>query len=140
MTYQLGFATMLAYDAGALGITLPVVLRAGESFASFAAKLDTGSSHCVFERLHGEFLGFEIESGWPRTFSTATGTFLAYGHSLTLSVKEFDFDVMVYFAKDYEFNRNVLGRHGFLQLVRLGLVDYDGQLFLSHYDNGLNGH
>ena len=139
MMHQLSFASLIAYDAGALGITIPVVLRAGELFASFEAKLDTGSSHCVFKRLHGEFLGFEIESGWPRTFSTATGTFLAYGHSLTLSVKEFDLDVLVYFAKDYEYNRNVLGRHGFLQLMRLGLIDYDGQLFLSHRDNAQNG-
>ncbi|MBI3760218.1 MAG: hypothetical protein HY269_10775, partial [Deltaproteobacteria bacterium] len=57
-----------------------------------------------------------------------------------LAVKQFDFDVMVYFAQDYVFNRNVLGRHGFLQLVRLGLVDYDGQLFLSHRDADNNGH
>lgn len=135
MTHQLSFAALIAYDAGAPGITVPVVLRAGASFASFEAKLDTGSSHCVFKRLHGEFLGFEIESGWPRTFGTATGTFQAYGHSLTLSVKDFDFDVMVYFAKDHEYNRNVLGRHGFLQLLRLGLIDYDGQLFLSQRDD-----
>lgn len=134
MTHQLHFASVIPYDIGALGITVPVILRASGTVASFDAKLDTGSSHCVFKRLHGEFLGFAIESGWPRTFSTATGIFQAYGHWVTLSVKEFDFDVMVYFAKDDEYNRNVLGRHGFLQLVRLGLVDYEGQLFLSRYD------
>jgi hypothetical protein len=135
MTHQLDFASVIAYDAGALGIPVAVVLRAGEAVASCEAKLDTGSSHCVFKRMHGEFLGFEIESGWPRTFSTATGAFLAYGHSVTLSVKSFDFDAMVYFAKDDDYNRNVLGRHGFLQLVRLGLIDYDGQPFLSHRDD-----
>ena len=37
----------------------------------------------------------------------------------------------VYFAKDYAFNRNVLGRTGFLNRVVVGLNDYAGKLYLS---------
>jgi hypothetical protein len=48
------------------------------------AKIDTGASHCLFERHYGEQLGLEIETGIAQKFSTATGTFLAYGHNLTL--------------------------------------------------------
>jgi hypothetical protein len=40
----------------------------------------------------------------------------------------------VYFAKDESFTRNVLGRQGWLDRVKLGLIDYEGRLFLSKYD------
>jgi len=30
--------------------------------------------------------------------------------------------------------RNVLGRRGFMEQVRLGLIDYEGKLYLSSYD------
>ena len=35
------------------------------------------------------------------------------------------------FAEDENFSRNVLGRQGRLDRVRLGLVDYEGKLCLS---------
>ncbi len=37
------------------------------------------------------------------------------------------------FAEDENFNRNVLGRHGFLDRTVLGLVDYEGKLYLNQY-------
>jgi hypothetical protein len=39
-----------------------------------------------------------------------------------------------YFAHDPEIRRDVLGRFGWLQQVRLGLVDYEGKLFVAKYD------
>jgi hypothetical protein len=45
----------------------------------------------------------------------------------------YSFDVMVYFAVEASFKRNVLGRGGWLDHVRLGLVDYQGELYLSRY-------
>ncbi len=134
MNYLLNFFDLLEYDPGEAGIQLPIVLHVGQRFASFDAKLDTGASHCIFARTYGEELGFDIEAGYSLTVSTATGYFIAYGHYVTLSLKDFTFDVMVYLARDHAFNRNVLGRHGFLNLVRLGLIDYDGKLFLSRRD------
>ncbi len=41
------------------------------------------------------------------------------------------FELTVYFAKDYAFNRNILGRIGFLNRVLIGLNDYAGKLYLS---------
>jgi hypothetical protein len=134
VSHQLKYADLITYDTSLSGIELPVILRVGSESTQFQAKLDTGASHCIFERLHGEFLGFDIEAGEPLTIDTVTGSFKAFGHWVTLSVKQFEFDVMVYFAQDYGFRRNVLGRQGFIQLTSLGLVDYDGQLFISHYD------
>lgn len=66
---------------------------------------------------------------------TATGSFLTYGHGVTLSVRKFDFDIIAYFAADEWITRNVLGRHGWLNRVRMGLLDYEGQLYVSRADD-----
>jgi hypothetical protein len=68
-----------------------------------------------------------------QSFSTATGTFVAYGHEVTLKVADFEFNTVAFFAVDAEVKRNVLGRFGWLDRVVLGLVDYDGKLYLSRY-------
>ncbi|HWQ33097.1 MAG TPA: hypothetical protein VNQ79_09595 [Blastocatellia bacterium] len=44
------------------------------------------------------------------------------------------FEVMVYFAAHQGMTRNLLGRHGWLEQVRLGLVDHDELLYLSPYN------
>ena len=75
-----------------------------------------------------------IESGREQIFSTAAGIFTAYGHELTMNVLEIEFDSTVYFAKEESFTRNVLGRQGWLDRVKLGLIDYEGRLFLSEYN------
>jgi predicted DNA-binding antitoxin AbrB/MazE fold protein len=38
-------------------------------------------------------------------------------------------------SEDEWFNRNVLGSHGWLNHVRMGLVDYEGKLFLIRTDD-----
>ena len=135
MIYQINYAALIDFDRGRKGIEIPVTLRCGGKSVTNNAKLDTGSTDCIFERWQGEMLGLDIESGSPQKFSTATGIFQTYQHWVSLSVAHLAFDVPVYFAKDYEFNRNILGRHGFTQITRFGLIDYDGKLFLSHRDD-----
>jgi hypothetical protein len=103
----------------------------------FPAKVDTGASYCIFERTHGEVLGLDIEGGTPQIFGTAAGSFLAYGHEVTLSVLGIETITTVYFAADENFTRNVPGRQGWLNRVRLGLIDYDGSLYLSAYDTDI---
>ena len=66
-------------------------------------------------------------------FGTATGTFVGYGHEVTLSVAEFEFNTIVFFPSDPEIRRNILGRFGWLDRVVLGVVDYEGKLYLSRY-------
>jgi hypothetical protein len=44
-------------------------------------------------------------------------------------------DATVYFAEDPAMPRDVLGQTGWLDRMRLGLVDYDRQLYLSHHDD-----
>lgn len=113
---------------------MAVTVRLGGSEVHCLAKIDTGSSDCIFRRFQGELPGVDIERGDPRDFSTATGSFMAYGHAVALIVAGMEFDSVVYFASSEDYNRNVLGRHGWLNRVRLGLIDYKGNLYLNRAD------
>ncbi len=134
MAHQLSFEKLAEYDAGQLGVTLSVALSFTDVSVTFDAKLDTGSSECVFARRHGEALGLDIESGERVRIGTATGSFIAYRHELTLTVLGYHFDSHACFASDDFFNRNVLGRHGFMDRVQIGLNDYEGKLYLNRYE------
>ena len=48
--YLIEFETIHNYDTLKIGITIPVTLGANLLTVDFEAKLDTGSSHCIFER------------------------------------------------------------------------------------------
>ena len=131
--YAIEFETIHNYDTLKTGIALPVTLGYNSLTIDFEAKLDTGSSHCIFERRFGESIGLEIENGTLEKFGTATNGFIAFGHELTISVLGIETYAMVYFAESEYFTRNVLGRQGWLDRVKLGLIDYEGKLLLSTY-------
>lgn len=124
MNHQLNFTHLANYDPGLPGITVEVTLSLTGAAVFVPAKLDTGSTNCVFARRHGEGLGIDIESGELVRINTATGSFLTHRHEVTLRVLDYHFDVRVCFAADESFDRAVLGRFGFLDRQRLGLVDY----------------
>jgi len=54
---------------------------------------------------------------------------------VSLGVLGLEFESLVYFAVDPHLTRAVLGRSGFLDRVRLGLIDYDRRLYLSTYED-----
>lgn len=134
MDHTLRFLTRFEYDTLETGITIPVILRVGEIVVQADARVDTGAQVCLFQRELGESLGLPIEQGHHRIMETLAGSFSAYGHSVTLHTLGLDFDSTVYFAATDNLPRNLLGREGWLQKVRLALVDYDASLYLSHYD------
>lgn len=131
--HHLAFRRLLEYDAGKPGITVPVTLKLFGKAIEFEAKIDTGATNCIFARRLGEELGLDIEEGLPKRIGTATGSFLTYEHGVTISVLDFDFDILACFAENEAFQTNVLGRYGFLMQVQLGLIDYDGKLYLDNY-------
>jgi hypothetical protein len=135
MAYQLEFERLFSYDVGQPGIALQANLTLKAKSLDIAVKVDTGASCCIFERRFGEELGFDIETGMRQSFGTATGSFVAYGHEVTLRVADFEFNTIAFFPCDAQVKRNVLGRFGWLDRVVLGLVDYDGKLYLSHYED-----
>jgi hypothetical protein len=134
MSFQLDFSRRHKYQYLETGITMDVILRYGGNEFQCEAKVDTGAQHCLFSREIGEILGVEIESGVRRDFRTLTGTLTAFGHELTIGVLGDLFYTTVYFAEVYDLPRNLLGRHGWLQLIRLAIIDYDEELYLSPYN------
>jgi hypothetical protein len=133
MAREIYFEIEYNYNTLETGIVVPAVLKFGEESSDVRAKLDTGSAFCVFERKHGERLGLEIESGMPLRMVTATGKFDTFGHTVNLSVLGIETEATVYFAAEESFFLNILGRQGWLNRVKLGLIDYEGKLLLGAY-------
>ena len=134
MPYTLNFKSIHEYNSGTPGIDVPVELRSGNNQVGLVTKLDTGASFCIFQRTYGEILGLDIENGDEQEVGTANGTFITYGHEVTLSCLDLEFELKAYFAKEHFIKRNVLGRLGWLNRLRVGLIDYDGKLYLNGYD------
>jgi hypothetical protein len=138
MAHRLSFSESLSYDAGKPGITVPVTLRLDRAQVDCEAKVDTGASLCIFARSHGEQLGLDIADGLRQVIGTVTGSFVVYLHEVDFTVAGLEFSAFVAFAEDDTFRRDVLGRRGFLEQVTLGLVDYEGKLYLSRYPDDTN--
>ena len=134
MPLSIDFVASCRY-ASQEGIEVPVELGDGRQKVELPAKLDTGAAHCIFERRYAEELGLDVESGRAQRFRTMAGTFLAFEHELTIHTLGIEFSAAVFFAQDPAFNRNFLGRSGWLDRLRVGIVDYDRLLFLSPYDS-----
>jgi len=132
VTHQLTFDSV--YDYGTEAIIVPVELRSADKTVRTDAYVDTGATFCIFKRELATALDIDVETGTRLRLSTVTGTFDAYGHTLTLKTLHYAFDVTVYFAAHESFTRNVLGRRGWLDQVQLGIIDYESKLFLSRYN------
>jgi len=131
LIHTLDFPHLIEYDAGLPGISFDIELGAAGTAVKLSAKVDTGSTDCIFAREKGERLGLNIESGEFVRVGTAIGGFTTYRHFVTLSFLDYAYDAGVCFAADESFNRNVLGRNWFLNQVLIGINDYDGKLYLS---------
>src|SRR5215472_11466639 len=97
-------------------------------------QLDTGSTFCVFQGQYADLLGLEAERGTEQIIRTATGSFKAYGHEVSMVVGEFEWQAVIYFAADEAFPINVVGRLGFLDRLRVALADYEQLLYVGAYD------
>ncbi|HEX4949554.1 MAG TPA: hypothetical protein VFZ34_22955 [Blastocatellia bacterium] len=138
MSYHLTFEIIHEYDSSKGGIWLPAFLTIGGTPIDCEAKDDTGSEYCLFQRELGEDLGLEIERGQLITLKLPNGITRAYGHEVELSTIGLAFFVTGYFAEDYGLPRNLLGRNGWLQQVKLAVVDYEETLSLSAYEPLIN--
>jgi hypothetical protein len=133
MAYQLDFDHFYRDELDRGAIFLPVNLHSGSLQTSLEAQIDTGASCCVIGREFGESLDLDIESGYRQEIGTVTGAFTAYGHTVIVSVLGLDFEAVVYFAAARDLTRNVLGRAGWLDRVRLGIVYHDSEVYLSSH-------
>jgi len=117
------------------GIDVPTELQVGDRKVELLARLDTGAAHCIFERKYAEALGVDVESGRVQRFRTMAGSFVTYEHEVTLHTLGIEFSTAVFFAHDASFNKSFVGRSGWLDRLRLGIIDHDRLLLLSAYDS-----
>jgi hypothetical protein len=91
--------------------------------------------------MHREAIGRALgKTGYGRRgrlqrFRTVAGSFAAYRHEVTVQTLGIEFSAVVFFAQDSAFNRNFLGRSGWLDRLRIAIVDYDRLLFVSPYQS-----
>jgi predicted aspartyl protease len=135
MPVSLAFDAAHHYADALDGIEVPITLCIGRQSVEFLAKLDTGAAHCIFERRYAEMLGVDVDSGRLQRFRTVAGSFAAYQHEVTIQTLGIEFSAVVFFAQDSTFNRNFLGRSGWLDRLRIAIVDYDRLLFVSPYQS-----
>jgi hypothetical protein len=133
--YQLSFPVRHQYSEGSQGITVEVLLRSNDLELRIPAKVDTGAEFCVFSRDIAEALDIVVEAGQLQEMRTLTGVFDTYGHEMSYSTLGHDFTGTLYFAADQEFSRNVLGRRGWLDRLRIGIIDYDRSLLIADYNS-----
>ena len=131
--HQLSFTRLHSYADRAATITVPVALRSGANVADLVASLDTGASQCLFENAYASELGIDLTSGVLTRFQTANSSFDAYGHEVEIDVLGIVTHSLVYFFAEPSIRKNVLGRGGWLDRVRVGLVDHDREIYLADY-------
>ena len=135
MVYHLEFTRVYDYSGDDETVAIPVVLRSGVNQVTVAATVDTGASFCVFGTEIAEALGLDLASGIRKHFRTANSGFEAYGHEVELTAFGVAAHSVVYFFADPIIDKNVLGRTGWLDRVRLGLVHHDNAMYLAPYDD-----
>jgi hypothetical protein len=81
-----------------------------------------------------EALGLNLEDGVRRRFRTANSGFDTFGQEVELSVLGIATTPVVYFFADSMMDKNVLGRTGWLDRVRIGSVHHDNRVYLAPYD------
>ena len=137
-SWSLAFSERIRYLSEAEGITIEVWLSSDEdTIIPIDARLDTASTFCVFKPQYAALLGLDLEKGSRERIRTATGSFIAFGHEVTLTVEDLEWPATVFFAADESFPINVVGRVGFIDRLRIGLVDYESLLYLNAYENSL---
>jgi hypothetical protein len=94
-----------------------------------------GASHCLFESAYAGELGLDLTSGVLKRFRTANSSFEAFGHEVEIDAFGILTHSFVYFFAEHSIFKNVLGRGGWLDRVRLGVVDHDRMLYLAAYDH-----
>ena len=109
-------------------------MKAGENSVRLAASIDTSATFCIFRNELADALSLDPANATLKRFRTANSSFEAFGHQVEISVLGVTTVSTVYFFADASINKNVLGRVGWLDRVRLGLVDHDTTMYLAPYD------
>ena len=132
---SLNFAFQHHYQETASGILIPVTLVYGGLEIDLRVRFDSAASDCVFDRYYAERIGIDLESGDRHEFRTLTGSFAAYSHEVTMRTLGLEWSALVFLHDSANAANAFLGRRGWLDRLRIGLVHYDRQIFLGNYDD-----
>ena len=130
---SLDFDAELEYKETAAGILVPIRLIHGDRSVELTARLDTGAADCLFDRYYADILGLP-DSGVERYYRTVTGSFQAFGHEVTVETLGLQWSALVFFHAMGNPAHAFVGRRGWLDRVRLGIVHDERRLFLGHID------
>ena len=82
----------------------------------------------MLENAYAIRLGLDLTGGVLTRFQTANSIFDAYGHEVEIDALGIVNHSLVHFFVEPSIRKNVLGRGGWLDRVRLGLIDHDREL------------
>ena len=108
--YRIEFTPVHSYGSDRDGVSVPVVLKAGENSVHLAASIDTGATFYIFRNELAEALGLDPAKATLKRFRTANSSFEAFGHEIEISVLGVTTVSTVYFFADASIDENVLGR------------------------------
>jgi hypothetical protein len=129
---SLEFDADLQYEETSAGILVPVRLIHGDRSVELRARLDAGAADCLFDRSYADILGLS-GPGIERQYRTVTGSFSAHGHEVTIDTLGLQWPALVFFHAMGNPAHAFVGRRGWLDRVRLGIVHYEQRLFLGQY-------
>jgi len=98
--YQIAFSAVHTYSSDREGITVPVVLKAGENSVRLAASIDTGATFCIFRNELADALGLDPANANLKRFRTANSSFEAFGHEVEITALGVTTFSTVYFFVD----------------------------------------
>jgi hypothetical protein len=135
----LSFSDSVPYgrrEHAARSIVVQIRLSADTTVAwDVDARVDSGSSFCVFGRQWADLMGLDWEAGEPLEISTAAGTFYAHLHEVTIQLLDFKWTAWVAFAEWDTMPpspaRDVLGLNGFFDHFLLAIDDTAEMIYLE---------
>lgn len=129
---SLDFDADLEYEEASPGILVPVRLIHGDRSVELRARLDTGAADCLFDQSYAEVLGL-AGSGIERRYRTVTGSFAAVGYEVMIETLGLQWPALVFFHATGDPAHAFVGRRGWLDRIRLGIVHGDRRLFVGKY-------
>ncbi len=131
--HSLTFPFFHSYE-GRNAISVPLTLTSDSArHVDLIANVDTGSTFCILSREIADHLRLSLFTGTRQRIRTAVGSFQTFGHEITISAFDLEWHAMVYFAESESISVNVVGRFGFMDRLRVAVVDYDQRLYLGFY-------
>ena len=134
---SLEFDAELHYEESSAGILVRIRLSHGNRSVELRARLDTGAADCIFDESYAELLGL-TDSGVPEARSPEAisdrGWFVQGSrHEVTVQTLGLEWTAMVFLQARGNPGHAFVGRRGWLDRIRLGIVHYEQRLLLGHY-------